>query len=375
MNLVEMIGKYVPTDMLSKMGSASGLGADDSRKVASGAVPLVAAGIAQVGSTEEGAGRLLELARQTGAEDTVGRFGDMLGSDESRRSLVEHGGGILSSLFGARGDTVLDAFSAQTGASRTGTHSFLAMLAPVALGVLGHHARSQGLGAAGLASMLSGQAGLLANMIPGGLGRLLGGAVPGMPGREPREPSRFEEERQREVPRVRTEPVRTAERGVQRRRFPAPIAVLAIGLAFLAWALLRQRPEPQRQARAPEPTATEPTAATPGMQRTAPSQGIDALASYSGSDLQGRRFSLTEISLDTGNSQLSQQSAQQVDTLAGAMKNHASMKVRLEGERADSVRDALATRGILAERVSTAKTSSGGQSQDPRLVDVVVVEQ
>jgi len=373
MNLVEMIGKYVSPEMLSKIGSTAGLGSDESKKVASGAVPLVATGIAQLGSTEEGAGRLLDLARQSGAEDMAGRFGEMIGSDESRRAVEERGGGILSSLFGSKWDGILDLLSTQTGASRTGTQSFLAMLAPLALGVLGRHARNQGLSAGGLSSMLAGQSGLLANMLPGGLGKLLGGGVPGV---ETREPSRAEAERPREVTpvvqRARVPPV-------QPRRSGMPAVLGLVGIALVAWALLRGRkPEVQPQATAPE-TAVSPQTPAAGMQRMAPNQGIDALAAYSGPDLKDQRFSLTDIGFETGTTHLNPPSARQVDQLAVAMRDRAGMKVRLEGERAGPVRDALTTRGIAGDRVMVAPSSAGQgtaeRAPSARMVDVVVTEQ
>jgi outer membrane protein OmpA-like peptidoglycan-associated protein len=256
------------------------------------------------------------------------------------------------------------------------------MLAPLALGVLSRHARSQGLGSGALASMLSGQSGLLSGMLPGDLGKLLGIGTPGedVPG-----PWRGAE-RAREVPsQLRTsEPLRAAGRQVQQRRVGVRAVVAAIAFALLAWALLRQRSEGERQARMPVPVKG-PMESTPGMQREPPSQGIDALASYSGETLVGRRFSLSEITFEPGTSQLTPQSAQQVDRLAGVMKERAGMRVRLEGERADSVRDALAAGGIAAERVSTAGTRSGSgqpgatgataqEAQAPVRVDVVVLE-
>jgi hypothetical protein len=381
MNLVDMIGKYVSPDLMSKVGSAAGLGSDETKKVASGAVPLVAAGLARMGSSEQGAGRLLDLARQSGAEDMVERFGDAVGDETSRRSLVERGGGLLSSLFGAKSEGVLDAFSAQTGASRTGTRSFLAMLAPLALGILGRQARSQGLGAGGLASMLSGQAGLLTNMLPGGVGKLLGGV---MPGRDEREPPHMEAERPREVPiPARTyEPARTGQE-VGARRWVLPAVLGLIALAFVAWAFLRQRPsDVERQARRPAPSATRP--ADPGVQRQAPPRGIDVLASLPSGNLAGQRFTFGEVRIEEGTRKLAPESAQQTERLAAVMKERPGMKVRLEGERAGAVRDHLAARGIEGERVSTAATRSGeaasggtaagGQAQ-LAIVDVVVTGQ
>jgi hypothetical protein len=234
------------------------------------------------------------------------------------------------------------------------------MLAPLALGVLGRQAHSQGLGAGGLASMLAGQSGLLANMLPGGLGKLLGG---GMPGRD-EETWRTEVERPREVPsQLRTsEPIRPAEREAPRRRFGVPAIALAIGLALVAWALLRQkRPDVERQARTP--TATQPSEVTPGMRQAAPRQGIDALASYSGPNLEGQRFTIEETALETGTAKL-----------VSVMKERGGMKVRLEGERASSVRDALAASGIAAERVTIAEMRPGQPAAQAQ-VDVVVIEQ
>ncbi len=414
MNLVEMIGKYLPSDMTSKLGAASGLGSDQTKKLAPAAVPLVAAGLAQVGSTEEGAGKLLDLARQSGAEDTVGRFGEMVGSAESRRTLVENGGGILSSLLGSRKDNILGAVTAATGAPRQGTQTFLSMLAPLALGVLGRYVRSQGLGPAGLASMLSGQSSLLTNMVPGGLGRLLGGGGPVRESERWERSERYEEgwkretppevratewrettstssdwqpeaptqrtgDWQREVPST-TEPVR----GAEPRRWAVPAVALLIGLAFLTWALLRQRRPGEQQASRLTPNVTQPaepatgtgsSATGTGSAQAAGGENIDALAGYSGANIEGKRFSIKNISFGSGGSNLGQASARQVDLLAGAMKERSGMRVRLEGERADSVRDALAARGIAVERVDTTKTIAGQAGPVQDQVDVVVVGQ
>jgi hypothetical protein len=89
------------------------------------------------------------------------------------------GSSMLSGLFGGGAlDTMSQAIGEFSGVSKGSSKSLLSMLGPVVLGALGQHARSAGLDASGLASLLTSQKQQITTAIPSGLAdRLTAGGL------------------------------------------------------------------------------------------------------------------------------------------------------------------------------------------------------
>jgi outer membrane protein OmpA-like peptidoglycan-associated protein len=404
MNLVEMFTQGVPGGLIEKLGAAAGMSPDASQQVFKQSSPVLGYGLADAGATEVGAQKLLDVARDNQAEGLVDHFDTFMGSTEGRTGIMNKGAGLLSHLFGGKLDGIIQALSQGTQTSITGTQSMLAMLAPLALGMLSRHARSQNMDARGLSSFLGGQRSTLAGMLPFGLGTLLGAGggaartptlrdvsqtapesgMPLEPVRTPETISRPEIARPEPIPRPRVAQP-------QQRSIAGPLLLLAAGIALIGWLFSN------RHRRAEEQTATsaynEPRSAepTPSYGVTPPAQGVDALASYAGE--QGnvttpRRFELGDIGFQKGAAALAPGSAASVDKLAQVLKEHSGMRIEIMGHtdaagaaannsdlplaRADALKSELVGKGIGADRIDTAASAQPLASD--RGVDVIVLE-
>src|SRR5262249_30681835 len=81
---------------------------------------------------------------------------------------------LLSSILGGKLTSVADFIASHTGIKGSSSGAILGMAAPLIMGTLGKHIASQGLGASGLAQLLSSQVPFLKESLPAGLSQTLG---------------------------------------------------------------------------------------------------------------------------------------------------------------------------------------------------------
>jgi hypothetical protein len=168
-NLVQLVMQFLTPDMIAKIASALGLDRNLVQKMISGAVPALLASVSDVASTPTGARQLMNTVtqQQGGPLDNL-LAGITQGSGAD--ALINAGSSMLSGLFGGGAlDTMSQAIGESAGVSKASGKSLLSMLGPVVLGALGQHARSTGLDASGLASLLTSQKQQIASAIPSGL--------------------------------------------------------------------------------------------------------------------------------------------------------------------------------------------------------------
>jgi hypothetical protein len=177
-NLVSVVTQLLTPDVITKIASALGLDRTLVQKMIGGAVPSLLASFADVASTPTGARQLSNTVtkQQPGALDGVLAN---LTQGSGRDSLIDTGATMLSGLLGGGAlDTMSQAIGEFSGVSKGSSRSLLSMLGPVVLGVLGQHARSEGLDAGGLASLLTSQKQQIGAAIPSGLAdRLTAGGL------------------------------------------------------------------------------------------------------------------------------------------------------------------------------------------------------
>jgi outer membrane protein OmpA-like peptidoglycan-associated protein len=222
----------------SPMATASGL-AD--------VVPVVAAGIANKGSTTEGASGLLNMAEQSGLSSANLENPSALFSDPTALQRVTSGGGsILSSLFGDKLGMLSGMLGGQSGLGGKSTSMLMSFVAPIALGMVGKHARESGMSASDLAGGLSAQKSQIAGLLPAGVREMFGG------GGDRAQPRVSQAEPVGDT--VRTSSVEVARRAQQpRSRWPLGAAVGAVVLLLLLSLRGRQPPAPlPNRPRAPE---------------------------------------------------------------------------------------------------------------------------
>jgi hypothetical protein len=173
-NLIDLLERLLGSnDVLSRLGALIGLSPENTKGVIGAAVPALLASLVGLAQRPEGRDRLAAAvqSQDTSVLDNVA--GVLSGGRE--QSLIDSGGGLLTSLFGAgKVDGLASAIGRSCGINQSSAGSLLGALAPVVLGALGREQRSQGLDAQGLGRLLTSQKDSIVQALPAGLASALG---------------------------------------------------------------------------------------------------------------------------------------------------------------------------------------------------------
>ena len=258
-SLLDAVKEYLTPDVLQKMSSHAGETPGNTSRAIDSIVPTLLYGTAKLADSPGGENQLIKLiGQQAGDGNILNNLAGKLSGGNATESFMGSGQGILTGLFGNKLDSVVDTIARSLGLKSSSISSLLSIAAPLVLGVLGKEKSAGGLGAGGLASLLTGQKSTLSQMVPAGLGGLLGWSDVGRTEERVVESSRYQ------APRPTYETTR------ERRSNWWIYAV--VGLAALGFLLYSYWP---RRAIAPEETiATRETLqeSRPALQEAKPVQ-------------------------------------------------------------------------------------------------------
>jgi hypothetical protein len=322
LNIVEAVkGALTPnvTDQLSRItgesptATASGL-AD--------VVPVVAAGIANRGATPEGATSLINMAEQTGlSSEQLGNPASLFSDPTSLQRVTSGGGSILSSLFGEKLGALSGLLGGHSGLGGKSTSALMSFVAPIALGLVGKHAKESGMSAADLASGFTAQKIQLAGLLPGGVRDLFSG-------REQPRVSQAESVGDTVRP-SRTDMARRVQPGLgqRRSRWPLAAAVGAVVLLLLLSLRGRQQPTTTRSAL--------PEGRAPGQRvARAGSESADSLSqALRGGSSASVAFGTS--SFERGSAELTSAGLANVQATANALRANPSSKASIAGGAGD----------------------------------------
>jgi OOP family OmpA-OmpF porin len=333
--------------MLDTISRFAGGEAETTRKTMHAAIPTTMLALAEHGSTEIGAGGLLAGLR-SGEAPQLDVADLPLSDPEASEKLLNTSSAFLDKTLGGKLQGIIGALSSHGGADRAVTSKLVALAAPLALGVIGRHAREHNLDAKGLAAFLAEQKPKVATMLPAPLRSLVGG------------------EQIREIAPQRAH--------VQRPLSPWVWALPLLAALFgIGWLLGRSVHAPHVQTpitqRLP-PQATVPPVSGVATRSMQPVE--DFLAS---GRTAPRRFSFEGLTFAPGGTQLSPEGEATARELAAALRAHPPATVRVEGygdaelgrdanrelsqARADSVKQALIADGVSADRIEASALNDG----------------
>lgn len=178
-NILEQVTSHFNNDITDKMGKFMGTDSSTVKMALTKALPAVLGGLANKGSTSQGASDILEMITKGGfGASTLAGLSQAFSGGEATQNFFTTGAGLLKRIFGDKTEGVIEGVSNSSGISKGASSSLLGLAVPVVLGFLGKEVKDSRLDAAGLAGLLSSQSGFLKNTLPAGLAGMIG--LPGI---------------------------------------------------------------------------------------------------------------------------------------------------------------------------------------------------
>jgi Bacterial protein of unknown function (DUF937) len=177
-SLLSATKAYLTPDVVRYASVMTGESEAGTREALQGGVASVFAGLTNMVSTSEGVSTLGDLIRKPAFGKLLNNVASSFSGGSETGSLMDSGYNLLGTIFGDRTSAVAEILAGFSGISSSSSERLLAMLAPLAIGVLGKHAAARGLNATGVANTLIGQRGEFAGASPAGLSKLLGHWAP-----------------------------------------------------------------------------------------------------------------------------------------------------------------------------------------------------
>jgi hypothetical protein len=173
-NLVSYVMQFLTPDMVGRIAASLGLNREDAQTGIGAAVPALLAAFGSAAGKPGGAQGLADsVKQQSGVLDNLA--GTLGGGNQS--SLIESGTSALTSLLGGQDQSALaGAIGRYAGIGQGASGSLLGMLAPLVLGAIGKQLGTRNVDANSVSGLLASQKDQIAQALPGGMNRLLGGS-------------------------------------------------------------------------------------------------------------------------------------------------------------------------------------------------------
>ena len=333
-------------------------------------IASVFAGLTNMASTSGGASTVGNLAREPAYGNLLNNVASSFSGGSETSNVINSGQKLLGTIFGDHTSAVADTVARSSGVSSLSSSKLMAMLAPLAIGVLGKHAAARALNPTGLATSLMGQSNEFADAAPAGLSKLLADQAPtpaGIHAAPDTDVNNYEACAARAT-------VRTPERPSGTRWWPLLLIGLAI-LGLLFW-LFRNIGSRTREAGRQVVTTTQNAPASiplPGGANISVPRGSFnyKLASFlaDGSQTAPKTFVFDHLNFEANSTQLTADSQGTVTSLSQILKAYPNAQVQLSGytdhtgapdanqklslDRANAVKQTLVNSGIAADRMAT----------------------
>lgn len=175
MNLLDILKSYFTNELVGKAGAFLGENESNTRSAVDQILPTLLGGLIAKSSTPAGANSLINMLNDRTHDGSVlnDLMGIFAGGDKSN-AFMRMGSSVLGNIFGDKVGGIVDLITGGTGMRKESSANLLSFLAPLVLGLLGKAKKDQGLNASGLLSLILGQGSFLKNVLPAGLGNILG---------------------------------------------------------------------------------------------------------------------------------------------------------------------------------------------------------
>ncbi len=176
MDLVGMVTQAAKKELLGKIAPMLGENENNVSSAVSSVIPSLIGALVGKASSEKGASELVDFIGKNKLDNGfMDSFGSLLTGGNAKPELLEQGGGALDFLFGkSKVGSVIDLISRFTGMKSNASGSFMKIVAPYVLGMVGNHIKKNALSPAGIANLFLGQKEFVQKATPAELAQGLG---------------------------------------------------------------------------------------------------------------------------------------------------------------------------------------------------------
>jgi len=175
MNLLDSVKGVMTNAVVDKAASVLGIENGMMKSAMKLAIPAIIGGLINKGSSESGAGGLIDLFKKGGfGDDNNGDLVGVLGDEAKRGGMLETGADLLGTIFGNNKSGVLDMIIKSTGIGKSKGSSILSFLAPIVVNKLAGIVFGKNMSASGLSKYLQDQKSEIMGKVPGMSSLLVG---------------------------------------------------------------------------------------------------------------------------------------------------------------------------------------------------------
>jgi outer membrane protein OmpA-like peptidoglycan-associated protein len=158
MDILGLIKDKLTDSVIEKVSGFLGEHPEKIGPALNSAVPIVMGGIIRSASTEEGAGKVMDVLKDGGhTGEILDDLPTLLGNFDKTQLLITIGSNIFNHFSGNKGNSIVEKLSTLNDVRKTSASSLVGLAAPLVLGALGKVVGKEGLGVSGLSKLLSEQ--------------------------------------------------------------------------------------------------------------------------------------------------------------------------------------------------------------------------
>ncbi len=158
MDILGLIKDKLTDSVIEKVSGFLGEHPEKIGPALNSAVPIVMGGIIRSASTEEGAGKVMDVLKDGGhTGEILDDLPTLLGNFDKTQLLITIGSNIFNHFSGNKGNSIVEKLSTLNGIRKTSASSLVGLAAPLVLGAIGKVVDKEGLGVSGLSKLLGEQ--------------------------------------------------------------------------------------------------------------------------------------------------------------------------------------------------------------------------
>lgn len=173
--ILDALKGYITPELIAVAADKLGENNSGIGKAIGGLLPIILGGLADKSQNTSAFSNIFDMLKDNRNAGFLDDLGGLIGGGNlAHNDPKDISGRLMSTLFGPKVASIIDAVSSFAGVDKKSSSSLLGMVGPLIMGYLSKKIAKEGLGAMGLANLLGNQKSSIMSAIPGALAGQLG---------------------------------------------------------------------------------------------------------------------------------------------------------------------------------------------------------